>query len=57
VNFGHKKGSFTGAISDRSGWFETTDGSTLFLDEIGEMSMAFQVKMLRVLEEPKIIMI
>ncbi|MFN8240602.1 MAG: sigma-54 dependent transcriptional regulator [Bacteroidales bacterium] len=49
--FGHKKGSFTGAISDRAGWFETANGGTLFFDEIGEMTMALQVKLLRVIED------
>ena len=49
--FGHKKGSFTGAITDKSGWFETTNKGTLFLDEIGEMEHGLQVKLLRVLEE------
>ncbi|MCF8381295.1 MAG: sigma-54 dependent transcriptional regulator [Bacteroidales bacterium] len=49
--FGHKKGSFTGALSDKAGWFETANGGTLFFDEIGEMSMALQVKLLRVLED------
>lgn len=49
--FGHKKGSFTGAITDKAGWFESTNKGTLFLDEIGEMSISLQVKMLRVLEE------
>lgn len=49
--FGYKKGSFTGALTDKSGWFETANGGTLFFDEIGEMSMALQVKLLRVLED------
>lgn len=49
--FGHKRGSFTGAITDKSGWFESSDGGTLFFDEIGEMSMTLQVKLLRVLED------
>jgi DNA-binding NtrC family response regulator len=48
--FGHKKGSFTGAVDDRKGYFEIADGGTLFLDEIGEMPLTTQVKLLRVLE-------
>ncbi len=49
--FGHEKGAFTGAVAARQGRFEAANGGTLFLDEIGEISPAFQAKMLRVLQE------
>lgn len=49
--FGHRKGSFTGAIQDRKGRFKLADGGTIILDEIGSMSMAGQAKLLRVLQE------
>ena len=48
--FGHEKGSFTGAMSDRKGYFEEADGGTIFLDEIGELPLSTQVRLLRVLE-------
>jgi len=49
--FGHIRGAFTGAIADRKGYFELADGGTLFLDEIGDMPMALQAKLLRILED------
>ncbi len=49
--FGHKKGSFTGATQDKKGLFEVADGGTVFLDEIGEISMPIQVKLLRAVQE------
>lgn len=49
--FGHMKGSFTGAISQKEGLFESADGGTLFLDEIGEMPLALQVKVLRAIQD------
>ncbi|MDZ7260567.1 MAG: sigma 54-interacting transcriptional regulator, partial [candidate division KSB1 bacterium] len=49
--FGHEKGAFTGAVQTRKGMFETADGGTIFLDEITETSLSFQVKLLRVVQE------
>jgi transcriptional regulator with PAS, ATPase and Fis domain len=48
--FGHEKGAFTGALADRKGYFQEADGGTIFLDEIGELPLATQVRLLRVLE-------
>ncbi|HBP86216.1 MAG TPA: sigma 54-interacting transcriptional regulator [Nitrospirales bacterium] len=53
--FGHKRGAFTGAISDHEGFFESAEGGTLLLDEIGDMPLAIQTTLLRVLQEGEII--
>jgi two-component system response regulator PilR (NtrC family) len=53
--FGHKKGPFTGAVSDRGGYFKAADGGTLLLDEISEMPVQLQVKLLRAIEQKEIV--
>ena len=53
--FGHEKGAFTGATSNRSGYFEVADGGTIFLDEVGELPLTTQVRLLRVLENGEFI--
>ncbi|MEN8191454.1 MAG: sigma-54 dependent transcriptional regulator [Bacteroidota bacterium] len=53
--FGHKKGSFTGAVEDKLGLFKVADGGTLFLDEIGDLPLSMQVKLLRAIEDKKFI--
>jgi two-component system response regulator HydG len=55
--FGHLKGAFTGAVETRAGFFQTADGGTIFLDEIGETSLSMQVKLLRVLEDKEVCMV
>jgi aliphatic sulfonates family ABC transporter substrate-binding protein len=53
--FGHERGAFTGAVQAKAGWFETAHGGTLFLDEIGDIPLATQVKLLRVLQEGEVV--
>ena len=53
--FGHEKGSFTGALADRKGYFEVADGGTIFLDEVGELPLPTQARLLRVLESGEFI--
>ncbi|NUM68230.1 sigma-54-dependent Fis family transcriptional regulator [candidate division KSB1 bacterium] len=55
--FGHMKGAFTGAVQTRAGFFQTAQGGTIFLDEVSEMSLAMQVKLLRVLQDREIHMV
>jgi len=53
--FGHEQGAFTGAVSRRKGWFEQADGGTLFLDEVGELPLAAQVRLLRVVQDNEVV--
>jgi Nif-specific regulatory protein len=53
--FGHEKGAFTGAVAARAGWFEQADGGSIFLDEIGDMPLAMQTKLLRTLQEGTVV--
>ena len=53
--FGHEKGSFTGALTSKDGWFETANKGSLFLDEVGDLPFGMQAKLLRVLQEREVV--
>src|SRR4030095_16562822 len=53
--FGHEQGAFAGAVARRKGWFEQADSGTLFLDEVGELALAAQVRLLRVVQESEVV--
>ncbi len=53
--FGHEAGAFTGAVARRKGWFEQADGGTLFLDEVGELALAAQIRLLRVVQDGEVV--
>lgn len=53
--FGHERGAFTGAVTAKTGWFETAQGGSLFLDEIGDLPLALQAKLLRVIQEREVV--
>jgi DNA-binding NtrC family response regulator len=53
--FGYERGAFTGAVSAKTGWFETAQSGSLFLDEVGDLPLALQAKLLRVIQEREVV--